>query len=176
MVRDIVRLALVAACTACSGPDDAHCESSLPWATVVHIALFDQHGRPVCNRGRIEARQASAAWYPLWDFPGVHAELLPNGRFTIAGEQSCNLYYGTGTEQDIPQACTDIPLRWRVSVDGCEPAEGAWSWEQNIAYGQVDISFYVPVRLRCTRTVLPSADASTDAPDASSDVTDAPPE
>jgi len=168
MVRDLVHLVLIAASAACS--DGGECESSLPWATTVNVALFDQDGRPVCTRGRIEARQAGAAWYQLQTFPGAHAELLSNGRFGIISGESCNLYGATGTPDDIPQACTDIPLRWRVSVDGCEPAEGAWTWEQNIAYGQVDISFYVPVRLRCTRTILPGADASTDVPDASSDV------
>jgi len=147
----------------------------LHWiCTPVNIAVFDQDGQPVCNGGRVLARQHGREWYRANPVLQTRATLLPNGRFALVQGSMCNLYVTAGAEQDVPQACTETPLCWRVELDGCDPAEGTWSWQQNIAQGQTDISFYVPVRLRCTRTISPGDDAAVDVLADASDAADVP--
>jgi len=173
MLRDAIRAGLLlTGIVGCSS--DGECDDAIGSASTAHVALFDQEGRPVCNRGRIEARQAGASWHPLGYFPDAYSVLLPSGWTELVAGQSCNLYYTTGTLEEPIYLCGEQPLQWRVAVDGCEPSEGTWTRAQNAANGQGYRSFYVPVRLRCTRTIPPGADASTDTPDASSDVTDVP--
>ena len=67
---------------------------------------------------------------------------------------------------------THRPMQWRVAVEGCEPAEGSWSWERNIAEGQSDVSFHIPIRLRCSHTVTPEELARRDGAVTPSDASD----
>jgi hypothetical protein len=155
-------LSLTALLLAACSEDPLRCGGKLPWATLINIAIFDQDGNPVCGRATVQARQFASSWLTLRVFPGTSAVLLPNGSFAGVAGTECNYYFSTGSTEDAPRPCTDTPLRWRVSAEGCEPAEGSWSWEQNIAHGQSDISFYVPVRLRCG-AASPSDDAAASA-------------
>lgn len=145
-----------------------------PVGTSVGLAIFDQRGQPVCASARITAQQGRGPEFVLARASNNYAELSPDGHHGLRWGASCNAYEGVpGGGPGVPGLlrCSD-PLNWRVEAEGCEPARGSWSWNDNTFPGSNGISFQVTVRLRCNGVSDGGvgADASTDAgADASAD-------
>ncbi len=122
-----------------------------PWATLAEIALFDQDGQPVCANAHVTAQQGGRGWFDVPRGVNARSVLLPNGHFGTVPGEPCNYYQGQppGGPTSVPLLYCSDPLEWRVAAEGCEPAQGSWSWNDNTFPGRFGINFQVTVRLRC---------------------------
>ncbi|MFO0647091.1 MAG: hypothetical protein U0326_12690 [Polyangiales bacterium] len=136
-----------------------------PWATLVDLAIFDELGQPVCATAQVTGQQGREPSFSVPRLIGAHAVLRPDGHHALVAGDSCNAYNGLpggGPEGRPLFRCSD-PLNWSVTAEGCEPAHGSWSWNDNTFPGRVDISFHITVRLRCHGTSDAGDAAVTDA-------------
>lgn len=142
-----------------------------PWATIGNVALFSSDGLPVDAAGaRVYCSQGMS--------PEEQARFYPNdpSGYRLVGER---MVFAVGPDvvrngvtcgfSSISLRHCAAPLRVRVEIPGCAPQEISWTWEENLQRsGAVDISFYVPVLLRCV------GDASTSPPPQDASRVDAP--
>lgn len=135
------------------GPD---CRPSaatpLGWATLGYVALFSSDGRPVdasgarvyCSQGMSPEERATR--YP--DSPEGYLLVGERVAFVVGSDVVRN-GFTCGASSLVLRYC-DAPLRVRVEMPGCASQEISWTWQENIRRnGARDISFYVPVLLRC---------------------------
>lgn len=142
-----------------------------PWVTLGNVALFSSDGRPVdaasarvyCSQGMSSEERALYFSERSQGFQLVGERMVfAVGPDVVRNSVTC------GLSSIILRHC-GAPLRVRVEIPGCVPQEISWTWEENLQRSAaVDISFYVPVLLRC------AGDASTSPPTQDASRLDAP--
>jgi hypothetical protein len=145
--------------TACSSEyTDPECNGDRsmlkPLVTGVDVALFDEAGRPVCRPATVVAGQPGRTTFTVPRSIIAYATLLPNGRFAAFVGPPCNFYEGTpvGGPTALGLLRCGPPLDWSVTVPGCDPARGSYSWNDNTFPGRTFPSFALTVRLQCHGT------------------------
>ncbi len=132
-------------------------DTPLTWATLGNIGLFHQDGRPLDRSARVLCSQGASGVEAASVNPhGLTAVVVGEGTLRVVQGSARNLY-DCGINSIILRNCS-LPLRVQVEARGCDPIDLLWSWDDNYRFGpRSDISFHVPVRMRCDP--LPDAGA-----------------
>ena len=114
--------------------------------------MFTEDGTPIelpnavvsCTQGSAEF--ARAQYRPEFGFGAI----LENGAVhVVRGDGTLFNFYTCGVSGVILRRCS-TPLRVRVEAPGCESYQRAFTWDENFDLnGPNQISFLIPVRLRC---------------------------